>query len=123
MTSPKSSPSQVTPSPPLVVRIRGLGNVIPFKNRKRISGNRLITEPHVKKQMQAMTDSFVLQLLSECQTREGATSTECLRRFLIACVPQDDAWTYIPEIVIKGELVPTGEEGADVLIEQVLFLL
>lgn len=106
---------------PLTLRVRGCGDIIPFKNRKRIGGrkrNMLITEPRVKKQMQAITDSFVSQLHSALATAGGATWTAAQRRSWIASrLPADDCWTIVPDEHATGQLVSRGDEGADITLE------
>ncbi len=107
--------------PTLCLQIRGLSNVIPFKNRKRIAGknrNQLVTEPAVKRQMKAITDSFVSQVLSALATAGGATWTAAQRRSWIASrMPADDCWTCVPIENVTGELVAAGEEGADITLQ------
>lgn len=80
----------------------------------------LITEPRVKAQMQAITNSFVSQLLSALAIAGGATWTAAQRRSWIASrLPADDCWTIVPDERAFGELVPAGEEGAVIVIEQI----
>lgn len=108
--------------PPLTLTIQNLGNVIPFKNRKRM-GKRgpktiMFTEPKVARQMQAITDAFVSQLTSALATAGGATWTAAQRRSWIASsMPADDCWTCVPDERATGELVPLGAEGASITIE------
>lgn len=121
MSSPASSPSVATQSPaPLVLELRGVGNVIPFKNRKRIAGrnrDKLITEPRVKEQMEAIIESFVSQLRSALATSDGATLTAAQRRSRIASLlPADDCWTIIPDERATGELCEIGQEGATITL-------
>ena len=43
-----------------------------------------------------------------------------LQLFSTACVPRDDRWTVIPELVLKGELCANPEdEGCDIIIEPI----
>lgn len=130
MNSANSSPTPATISlpatPPIRLRVRGLGNVIPFKNRKRavVAKDKqsafLVTESHVQKQMQAITDGFVSQLVSALQTVSGGTWTAAQQRsWIVSSLPADDCWSCIPRQVINGDLVPLGEEGADLLIERI----
>lgn len=78
----------------------------------------MFTEPAVKKQMDAITDSFVSQVLSALATASGGTWTVAQQRSWIASrLPEDDCWTCVPDEHATGQLVPLGEEGADITIE------
>ncbi len=123
MSLPDSSPNPAIPSSPaLVLHIRGVGNLIPFKNRKKIAGRRLVTEKRVKKQMKAITASFVSQLLSALATAGGATWTAAQRRSWIASrLPADDCWTIIPDehVTAEPKVVPSGQEGATITLTRI----
>lgn len=77
----------------------------------------LITKPEYQQEMEQIIRSFVSQLQSAGQTAAGQTCPESSTRSWIASsVPADDAWTWIREIEIKGELCEPGEEGASITI-------
>lgn len=80
---------------------------------------RPVTEPEVKKRMESITRSIASQLLSICQTDDGATSRACSRRSLTALLPRDDCWEIIPEQHIYGKLCANGEERVEIKIERI----
>lgn len=97
------TPSQPESSTPIYLSI--IGPIPSFKNRKRICRNRLITDPKVKERMKEIEDSMVSQLISLSRIGEGKTWTDAQRRFWIAsCVPEDDAWSFIPRQSQTGEI-------------------
>ncbi len=105
------------------LKIRGCGNPNAFKNRKRIvapgNGRRpmLITDKAVKAKMDAMTDVLESELRSAFQTATAATQMGAPPHYwTVLSTPADDCWTQIPELIITSELVPIGEEGADIEI-------
>lgn len=121
-----SNDSSQTPAPPqspvtpVILTIRGLGHVPSFKNMKRASSRGLFTEPRAKRWMQACTDSFALQLLSEFRTRGGATQTGLSRPSWIASsVPLDDSVREIRDERVFVQIVEPGQEGVDVVIEPI----
>lgn len=77
-----------------------------FKNRKRVTpSGGLITDPAVKARLNDLTDAFVCALLLAYQTAGGATSTGCsLQSWIASCLPKDDCWTCVPEIIARAEL-------------------
>lgn len=106
----------------IVLRIHG--TIPAFKNKKRsildrnTGHQRTLTDPKTKRWMDECIRSLSYQLLSQCQTIEGGTSTESLQRFLTVSVPPDDSWQFIPEIHIKA--VTGGEPGAEITITRIL---
>lgn len=111
------------------VRLELKGSIPSFKNNKILitKGPKgrpldrplLITKPEYQKRMAEIVESFVCQLLSAFQTADGKTLTGCSLRSAIALsTPGDDAWTWVPEITIKGVLCAPGQEGASILIER-----
>tara|TARA_Y100001963_G_scaffold38762_2_gene54182 strand:+ start:634 stop:975 length:342 start_codon:yes stop_codon:yes gene_type:complete len=100
----------------LAIRIRSIGHVPAFKNKKIIAGKRLITAPKARKWMEAATASMHSQLKSLFQTEETATSTEPWQLSAIAWWPRDDNWKVIPRITVSVRVVPKGEEGANIFI-------
>jgi len=99
------------------IEIKNLGPVPSFKNRKRIAGKRVVADPEVQHWMNQARESIALQLHSIWKTSGGGTSMECLQQFLTACVPHDDCWTIIPEIVLRGEKVKLGGAGCSIKID------
>lgn len=90
-----------------------------FKNRKRIYGRRLVTDPKVAKRMRQIEDSFVSQLLSASQRPDDKTWTASQAASWIAWyVPEDDAWQFLPHLSITGSKCKEPSlAGASVTIE------
>lgn len=120
-------PTNVLPlglgSSKIVLTIKGQ-HIPGFKNRKlaikdKKSGKmRTLTEPSVKARTEAITQSFVSQLLSACQTIEPETLPGCSKLFWIASLlPEDDSWFWIPSQKIDCEMVLKGEEGCEMIVE------
>lgn len=120
-------PPMATITSPLVLQIKG--SIPSFKNNKMLivkspSGRPLprpllITKPELQKRMQEIEDSFVSQLLCAFRTSDGQTLTgSSLQSAIAYAVPGDDAWTCIPEIHIRGQLCPPGQEGATITLER-----
>lgn len=112
---------------PLVLQIKG--SIPSFKNNKMLivkgpSGRPLprpllITKPELQKRMQEIEDSFVSQLLCAFRTEDGKTLTgSSLQSVIALSVPADDCWMQLPEIHIRGELCPPGQEGATITLER-----
>lgn len=79
----------------------------------------LITDPKVKKGMEAIGRVLESELRCAFRTNGAATQTAvALPTWTSLFVPADDCWTIIPELVITSELVSEGEEGADIIIER-----
>ena len=116
--SPPSPQSPVTPSP-VVLRIRGLGPLFNFKNSRFLARGRLMTDPALKKRMDAITRSLESQLRSHFQISEGATPTDAQRQSLTLSLPHDDCWEQVPELVITAKLGDDTDEGADITIERI----
>jgi hypothetical protein len=112
----------------LTLELRGL--VIPsFKNNKILIAKSpqgkpldrplLITKPEFQKIMARMVASIESQLRCAFRTEDGATLTGVSLRSAIALsMPEDDCWTQVPEISIRGELCEPGQEGATITIER-----
>lgn len=96
------------------------GKIPAFKNKKRsildrnTGKQRTLTDPKTKQWMEACIQDLASQLLSMSPTTAGGTLTGCLQQFLIASVPQDDSWHFIPEIHIRAE--SGGVPGAEITI-------
>lgn len=106
------------------VRIRGLGAVPSFKNAKRIwkgpKGKLFLgTRDDVKAWMNAAIKSIESQLLSLCQTTPGEMLTAQQVRSLIASLPPDDAWRFIPELRVKAVKCDKEDAGAIIQIDEI----
>jgi hypothetical protein len=105
--------------------IQGQGPVPSFKNKKRIVTNPktgrpfLATEYQTKKWMTGVISNIESQLRSLCQIKEGGITPECLRRFAMRSLPQDDTWRALQIGSVRTKLVPKGLEGAVIVIEKV----
>ena len=112
-------------SRPIVLTLRGLGHVPSFKNQKRAildsqSGQmRTVTEKKTAAWMKMATAHFVFQLLSKYATGGDGTVTAHSLQSLIASLPPDDAWQFVPQISITAIKVPPGEEGAEITITKI----
>lgn len=102
----------------VVLKVSGMGPVPSFKNKKRIGKHGLFTDLKTKRWMDQCIQSFAFQLRSECQIREGGTSTECLARFWTRLLPADDCWTELEIGFATCELVEKGQEGAEIIIKR-----
>ena len=122
MTSPSSSQNLATPLPApsgaVVLRIRGLGPLFNFKNSKVLTRRGVMTDPGLKKRMDAITQSFASQLRSHFRIGVGATLTDAQLQSLTLSLPHDDCWTAVPELVVSARLVGKGDDGAVVTIER-----
>jgi len=104
----------------IVMVIKRCGRIVGHKNRKKIAGKRLITDPRVKAHMEAIIRNFESELLSFIPTSVESTWTDQLTHSLIASVaPSDDSWTVIPELILLGKLCEKGNEGAEIIIERI----
>ena len=82
------------------------------------SSKNIVTDPVVKKQMEAIIEDFVSLLQSNSRTSGGETWMESHPQSWIALsVPADDCWTQIPELHVTGRLVPKGQEWVTITIE------
>lgn len=112
--------------PVLKLTIKGIGHVPGnFKNRKRAildrrTGKmRTLTDPKVKTWMGLAARSIASQLSSMFQIIEKGTQTAQARRSLIqSLMPLDDSLFWIELGYVRGRRVKKGEEGAEILIEQ-----
>jgi len=117
-SGPKATSSSQTAPTSVRLVVRNLGHIPSKKNYRNSSpSGRVWTDKRVTQWLARCKSSFVSQLLSQCPTVGGATSTEALQQFLIASLPPDDNWKCIPEIVLTAKSCQAGEEGAEILIE------
>jgi hypothetical protein len=110
-----SDANSQTPESKLTLTITGLGHIPAIKNSMFA-----IVKPENREWKRRCVQSFVLQLCSDSLTGESATLTQPLAQSLIASLPQDDSWRDLPEINIKCEACPRGQEGATITIESIL---
>lgn len=121
-----TTPATVLKNSTLIcLSVQGMGHV-PSKKNQRMAvhnsngkGLRVISNPSSKEWMERCTGSFESQLFCACQTIAEGTSTEGRLRSLIASLPHDDAWQYIPELVIRAEKCSKGNEGATMIVERI----
>jgi hypothetical protein len=114
-----SKDSTQNSSSPIRLTIRGLGHVVSFKNNKVIGKGRLFTKPSYREWMRKCTDSFALQFICAYRTTErGMPMARSLPSWTACVAPYNDSVRNIPEQHVYVEIVPNGEEGADILIER-----
>jgi Fe-S-cluster formation regulator IscX/YfhJ len=116
-------PSWLSISPTaVVIRIEGIGPVPSFKNRKRISGDRLVTAKRVKEWMQNAERIIALQLLSAFPTTDPATVTAAsLRSWIVSSTPEDDSRAFLTACcsLFTERLVSREEAGACLFIDRI----
>ena len=111
------TPSSKDPDTSLLIKVRGCGNLVSFKNTKMIARGRLITDPKKQAKMEQYIHAIISNLLSMYPTIAQETATGCLQQFVIASsMPADDSWQWIPEISVRVVKVAPGEEGCDILL-------
>ena len=104
----------------IILHVNGVGHIPSKKNNKFLTRGRLITKPEYQKVIKKITDGFVSELLSGSAIIVGATLMEDYPPFLtVSLLPEDDCWTWIPEITVKGLPCPKGMEGATIEIEEI----
>jgi hypothetical protein len=105
---------------PVRLVIRNLGPMFNFKNSKLLTRGKTITDPELKKRMQAIVQSLELQLRCAIQTIGDETRTDARQRFLTHSLPQDDCWTCIPDLRVLSQLATDESDvGCDILIERI----
>lgn len=124
-TSESDSQTPALHSLPLIV-LQIKGPIPAFKNNKRAitdsrtGKNRTLTRVDVKARMEEIIESFVSQLYSKSRTIAAEMGTECKPLSLIASsMPADDCLSVIPKGSFEVEYVAPGEEGAEIIIEQI----
>lgn len=121
--------SETTPSSalsyPVILEIRGIGNVPSFKNAKRISINRKTgkrfprTEKRVKDWMENAIQLIEYQLRGMFLIGESGILGECQRQSLIASsMPLDDSLDWMIPGAQSVIHVPHGNEGCTITIER-----
>jgi hypothetical protein len=103
----------------ILLVIQGLGHIGNFKNCKACWRNMLVTIPRARKQMRAIEQSFVSQLVALYQIDEGETQTgQSIQSWIASSVPLDDSVREIREIVVRVRRAPKGNEGAIMKLEK-----
>lgn len=80
---------------------------------------RLVTDRRVKKWMKAAISSLESQLL--CAFRTTALTTPMgvsLPCWIASCVPKDDCWRYVRELIVTSELSTSERAGVTITIER-----
>ncbi len=78
-----------------------------------------MTTPKAKKQMKAIEQDFVSQLISLYRTSVKGTRTgQSIQSWTASSVPLDDSVREIQEIVVRVRRAPKGNEGAIVTLEK-----
>jgi hypothetical protein len=98
------------------IEIKNLGPIPSFKNRKRVAGKRIVTDPEVQHWMELCTQSIMLQLNSEYlrQVKGKMRITKPLPVWIAENMPLDDSISWIPNLTITTTVVPEGQEGATI---------
>ena len=102
----------------VTLHIRNHGHVPSFKNNKMLTRGKLITNPRLQKQMDAITRDLRFQLISLFQTigdeMQTGRSQDCLTLLRTHSTKFDDSVQSIPRITINVRKVEKGHEGADI---------
>lgn len=122
--SKPSRPAADTPlPPPVVLRLRGLGNVPAHKNNRLMlwAQKRSIRKPEIQEWMDRAITSLVSQLRSEFTARGIETSTGPQAASQIAsCMPLDDCFKWIRSLSVSWQEASSEEDaGADITITRV----
>lgn len=106
--------------------IKGVNHVPSFKNCKRSVINRktgklgTMTEPKVKKRMNALEDAITSALFSWYRTEGNETRSECSKQLrILLCGLSDDSIREIPCGSWSTEYVKPGEEGLRITITRI----
>lgn len=101
------------------LRIRGV-HICSYKNGKLRTKFGSITKPAHQEQMEGIIKCFELQLISAYQTDVKETGTEqSLQSWIASSLPEKDCLAWIQKGGWDAEYVKPGEEGADILIEEI----
>lgn len=111
-------------SMPIRLHINNLGHCPSFKNNKMLVKGKLITDPKKQKWMNQAIRQLRSQLLSVSQTIVEETSTvepqPSSTALLMRLKNMDDCRQWVPELHIRCEIVEKGNEGVDIVIEEIL---
>ena len=116
-SNPKASSNSRTEAGPssVVLVISGLGHIPAIKNSMFA-----IVKKENREWKRRCVESFKSQLFSGLPMTERAIPTPHSLRSLIALLPADDNWKCIPVIHIQCIKVKSGEEGAQITIQEIL---
>lgn len=106
---------------PISLNVAMPGSQVPsFKNCKRVTKRGgLITDPEIKKRMQALESAILSALYSAYQTGKRETDLECRKQLQTAlCGLRDDSLKEIPEFSFGVEYVEKGSEGVTIVITE-----
>ena len=108
--------------PSIRLTVQGLGHIPSFKNQKMIVTKpkpRLMTKPERQEWMDEAAACIESQLISAYQTAEAATPTgQSLQSWILSSLPLDDDLVWIGVPCGSWRRVKPGEEGCEILIEQ-----
>ena len=114
--SKTNSPCQPQRSQEIALTVTGMGHVPSFKNGKQL----FVTSKKNREWMKRCIASFVFQSLSKCQTCADGTVTADSLQSLIASLPPDDNWKVIPVICVTAVKCEPGNEGAEIIITEII---
>jgi hypothetical protein len=102
------------------IEIRNCGCLPAKKNRKRIAGNRLVTDPEVQHQIEAITQCIALELYSEYQRQipEKMRTTCTLPQWIASSLPLNDSIAWVQEEYTGVRFVEEGQQGAVITINK-----
>ena len=115
------------PTKPVKLQILGI-SVPAFKNRKRAIRDhktgkmRTLTDPVIKRKMDLIVDQIInaiaCELLYDIGINESGTVTvQQVRSWIASRLPLRDSRQWIPSLYIDAVDCAKGEEGAEIIIE------
>lgn len=117
MSSTRSSSPVVKP---VRLEVRERGEIPTFKNRKRIFGRRLVTDPKNAARMETIIHAIELELYCAWQISATGMATGCsLASWIASNVPLDDSRFWIQGASFEFVEVDQGQEGADIFIDKI----
>lgn len=111
-------------SPPIVLKIQGLGHVPSKKNHHYpLTNGGVGLDKEIRQWMRRAQTSIESQLLSLWQTSEPGMEMECIRPVLISLLTRspkfDDNWKVIPKHEVSCVPCLKGMQGATITIERI----
>ncbi len=97
------------------ILITGLGHIPAIKNSMFA-----IVKKENREWKRRCVALIVSRLISDTQTTESGTVTPQSLHSLTQLLPRDDCWRDIPETHVFCRKVEPGEDGAEILIEEIL---
>lgn len=104
------------------LEIKGLGPISGKKNRRKVRGGKIVTDPECAHQMEAIIQHLMLQLYAEFQRQKGVGEIATILPLAswTACVlPQDDSVSWIPSLSVSVEYVEPHQEGALIVVKPI----